>query len=191
MKKNSIFVITGPTAAGEDSIIDGLRGLRSFYKVTTTTTRDMREGESEGNPYFFVSTETFQDNIKNDRMVEYAEGTNGDYYGVTRQEFEKQDASLPLIWKVDYKGAIKIRDLYPDAVIIFITVPSDDVIARRLRARDTGATEEYIQGRLAYAKNWKKHMDVYDHVVVNADGELDASIAQVDRIIADTMNLSS
>lgn len=188
MEMPHLFVITGPTAVGEDSIINGLRHKRDFHKITTTTSRPKRPSEKEGSPYYFVSKEDFEKMISCDGLVEYVKGANQTYYGVTKAEFA-QSAKLekPVIWKVDYKGAITARELFPDCTIIYITVPSDNVIRKRLTKRDKNATEDYIEDRLRYAQNWKRHLDLYDYTVVNADTKLHESIDKVDSIIEKSM----
>ncbi len=184
----NLFVITGATAVGEDSIIDALGLRRQFSKIITSTTRSMREHESPGSPYYFVSREVFEKDIADGAMVEYATGTNDELYGVTRSEFTRHaESPLPVIWKVDFKGAMTARELFPECTIIHITVPSPDVIRARLLKRDAGSSQTYIDERLAYAKNWDLHPELYDFTVVNSDGELDASVDTVDQIISSRM----
>ena len=89
MKTDSIFIISGPSGAGEDAIIDGLSKKMAIERVVTTTTRSMRPGESQGCPYYFISQEEFKNLIERKLLVEYAQEYNGQWYGVTEKELER------------------------------------------------------------------------------------------------------
>ena len=85
----NVFIISGPSGAGEDSIIEGLRERFPIERIITTTTREMRSGESQGNPYYFISKEEFERKIQEKGFVEYALQYNGNLYGVTKEEIER------------------------------------------------------------------------------------------------------
>ena len=148
-QKSKVFIISGPSGAGEDSIIRGLEKIFPIEKVTTTTTREMRTGESPGRPYYFVSKENFAFGIENGDFFEYAEEDRGNFYGVTKKEMQRAlYSNKPVIWKLDYKGVITAKKIIPDCITIFIDVPPE-VIERRIRKRDQ-ATEEYIKINAEY-----------------------------------------
>jgi guanylate kinase len=180
---NNLVIISGPSGAGEDSIIDGLENILPIERVVTTTTRDMRPADSEGNPYYFISTEEFESGIKNDKYFEYAKHYNGNYYGVTHKEIDRVKESDKIgIWKIDYKGVMRSKKLMPEVPAIFIIAPLE-ILEKRIRARG-GVTDEYVAERMAYTKEWLRHTDIYDYTVENVQGGLDDSIEEVRQIIA-------
>jgi guanylate kinase len=183
MTLGNIVIISGPSGAGEDSIIDGLKSHVKVNRIITTSTREMRAGESDGSPYYFISEEEFQKKIESGEMVEWAKQYNGNVYGVTRAELERVGA-LPGIgmWKIEYQGVIAAKKLFPGIKAIFIMADSLDVLAERIRARG-GASEEYIQERMEYTKEWLRHEDIYDYKVINRQGKLDEAVAEVVEIL--------
>jgi guanylate kinase len=183
MKKSNIFIISGPSGAGEDSIIEGLREYFPIERVITTTTRTMRSGESQGNPYYFISREDFEKEIKSDQFAEYAEEYNSNYYGTTIKELDRVRNSEKIgIWKIEYKGVMIIKNKYPEIVAILINTSNIGVLEDRIRRRDN-VSEEYIKERTKYTKEWLKHIDIYDHTVINEEGKLKKAIQEVVAII--------
>jgi guanylate kinase len=182
---SSIFIISGPSGVGEDSVIEGLAAKMPVERIVTTTTRVPRPGESDGSPYYFVSKEAFRKKLGKGEFVEHAQQYNGNFYGVTREELDRVAGSGKVgIWKVEYQGVMTVKRLFPEILSILITVPSLDILERRIRRRDSQASEEYIRERMEYTKEWLKHTDIYDFSVVNAEGELEAAVAQVGDIIS-------
>ncbi len=184
MSVQNLFIISGPSGAGEDSIISGIAKTLPIERVITTSTRQMRDGESQGNPYYFISKEEFQAGIDSGDFAEYAQHYNDNYYGVTKKELERViDSGKIGIWKLEYKGVKSAQKLFPGITSIMVTVPDLETLNRRIRHRDPNVSEEYLAERLEYSSEWMSHTDIYDHVVVNADGKLDEAIAQVAQII--------
>lgn len=182
MQKSNIFIISGPSGAGEDSIINGLKEHILFEKIITTITREMRPGEENGKSYHFVSKETFSKMIENDELFEYVEEDRNNFYGVTKKEIERvSDLDRPVIWKIDYKGVINAKRMMPGAIAILLDVPIEN-IEKRIRQRDD-INEEYIQGRLKYAQGWYENRDKFDFFVKNQDGKLEEAIKDVAEII--------
>ncbi len=180
--KNNLFIISGPSGAGEDSIINGLEKKLSIEKVTTTTTRKMRKGESEGCPYYFISKNDFKKGIEENKFFEYAQEYNNNYYGVTHDEIKRVKNSGKIgIWKIEYKGVITAKKLIKDITAIFINSPLP-ILEQRIRSRD-GVTEEYIKERTKYTKEWLKHKNIYDYEVINEQGKLDEAIKKIVDII--------
>ena len=176
--KNNIVIISGPSGAGEDSVIQGLEKLFSTERVITTTTRPMRIGESEGKPYHFISKEAFQKKIANGDFFEYAEEDNHQLYGVTLEEiYRVQNLPKIVLWKMDYKGVITIKKMLPSVLSILITAPLE-VLEQRIRQRDM-VTEEFVRGRMKYAKGWFKNRVIFDFEVENIQGKLHETVAQV------------
>lgn len=182
MRKAPLFIISGPSGAGEDSVIEGLRALLPVERVKTTTSRAMREGESEGDPYFFISRETFEKGIAAGEFVEHAEQYNNNLYGVTKQELQRVMLSGKVgIWKIEYKGVQQAKRIFPNIVAILITAPLE-VLEDRIRRRG-GVTEEQIRERRTYTEEWFTHKDIYDYEVENKEGKLDETIHAVAKII--------
>ena len=178
----NIFIISGPSGAGEDSIINGLAKLLPIERTITTVTRHPRTGESDGHPYYFVSLETFRQKISDGEMAEYAQQYNGNFYGVTKKELERISASGKIgIWKIDYQGVETAKRMFPGIIAIFISAPLA-ILEQRVRMRDN-LTEEYVKERMEYTKEWLKHTDIYDYQVENEQGKLDEAIRQVYAII--------
>lgn len=180
----NIVIISGPSGAGEDSIIDGLSQYMPIERIITTSTRDMREGESQGDPYYFISHEEFAQGIEDGKFFEYAQQYNDNYYGVTFEEIERVKAAEGVgIWKIDYKGVIQAKELMPEIKTIFITAPLD-ILEKRIRSRD-GVSDEFVAERMAYTKEWLEHADIYDYQVENEEGKLDNTIEKVRDIITE------
>ncbi|MFH1744610.1 MAG: hypothetical protein ABH881_00365 [bacterium] len=178
----NIFIISGPSGAGEDSIIAGIKKIIPIEIVKSTSTRPMRPDESSGNPYYFISEEKFATGIKAGNFLEYAQEYNGHYYGVTHAEIERvQNSGKIGIWKIEYKGVMTAKKLFPEIIAIFINAPLD-VLEKRIRARDF-ANDEYVKERMKYTKEWLKHLDIYDYKVENEEGKLDKAIQDVVDII--------
>jgi guanylate kinase len=180
--KKNLFILSGPSGAGEDSIIEGLRKIFSIEKIITTTTRDMRPGEVEGKDYYFISKGDFLKKIKENGFFEWAEEDNGQLYGGTLKEIERVKNSGQVgIWKIDYKGVISAKKLIPEAVSIYIHIPLNE-IRERLIKRGT-ASPEFIKSRLEYAKGWEENKNIFDYKVENIKNKLPQTIEKVANII--------
>jgi guanylate kinase len=185
--KSNIFIISGPSGAGEDSVIEGLREYFDIERVITTTTRKMRPGESQGSPYYFISMEEFEKGIAENNFSEYAKQYNGNFYGVARKELDRVKKSGKIgIWKIEYKGVINVKKNYPEIITIFITVSDLKILESRIRRRDN-VTEEYVKDRMKYTEEWMKHADIYDYIVYNEEGKLDETIKKVAEIIKNNL----
>lgn len=183
MKLDNVVIISGPSGAGEDSIIGGLSAFTTVNRVITTSTREMRPGESDGSPYYFISQEAFAEKIANNEMIEWAKQYNDNYYGVTKSELERVNA-LPGVgtWKIEYQGVMTAKKLFPEMRAIFIMADSLEILAERVRSRGN-VTEEFIQERMEYTKEWLKHTDIYDYTVINRQGKLDEAIREIAGIL--------
>ncbi len=191
MKKSKIFIISGPSGAGEDSIIEGLRKYFEIERVITTSTRQIRPGESQGKPYYFISHEEFTKKRDNGEFIEWAEQYNGNLYGVAEEEIERVKNSGKVgIWKLDLKGVITAKKLYPKILAIFITVTDLKILEDRIRRRG-GISERYIKERMRYTKEWMKHKDIYDYEVYNEEGKLDKAIQKTAEIIKENLDTKS
>ncbi len=181
--QNNLFIISGPSGAGEDSIIAGLREqIPHVHVAITTTTRAPREGESEGNPYYFTDKNTFRAKIDAGAMAEWAQHYNDNYYGVTTDELNRIQRDGIGIWKIDYKGVAHAKKMFPGIVAIFIMAEDLATLERRIRSRGN-VSEAYVKERMDYSREWLKHTDLYDYKVINATDKLDDAVTQVLDII--------
>jgi guanylate kinase len=148
----------------------------------------MRPGESEGHPYYFISKGEFKKKIANGDFIEYAEEYNGNLYGTTKNELERVRSSGKIgIWKIEWKGVITAKKMFPEIIAIFITVPSLGILEKRICRRGS-VSEEYIKERMEYTKEWMKHLDIYDYTVENKEGKLDEAIKETAEIIKNNLN---
>lgn len=178
----NIFIISGPSGAGEDSIINGLAKELPLERIITTTSRAMREGDSEGHPYYFISPEEFEQKIKAGHFIEYARQYNHQLYGVTREELERVAQSGKIgIWKIEWQGVITAKKLFPDIIAILISAPLE-VLEARIRRRDN-PDEAHLKERMEYSREWLTHTDIYDYQIENQEGKLEEAIAEAKRII--------
>ncbi len=179
---SNIFIISGPSGAGEDSVIKGLKRLYDLEKIITTTTRAMRPGEVHGVDYYFVNHEQFREMIDNGEFAEWAEEDNGQLYGGSIQEIERvRECGKLAIWKIEYKGVITVKKRFPDIKSIFIHIPIEKV-RERLEMRGIH-DEAFIEARIDYARGWYENESVFDFKVDNIDGKLDNTIDIVANII--------
>ena len=180
--ENKLFIISGPSGAGEDSVIEGLKKFLPIERVITTTTRKKRSDIFLEDPYYFVSKEEFKKGISENKFFEYAREYNNQFYGVTKKEIERVIESGKIgIWKIEYKGVITIKKLMPEIISIFIMTSTLEVMRQRLLKR--GESEEFVQQRMDYTKEWLKHKDIYDYEVINYEGKLDETVEEVKGII--------
>lgn len=181
--KGRLFVITGPSGAGKDSVLNAARDRGMvFGQVITTSTRPMRPDESDGHPYYFVNREQFQAKVQDQAMIEWAE-VYGNLYGCTKQEVEqKLQTNAVVIVKVDPQGARSYKAMVPDTVTIFIMPPSYEYLEKRLINRETDS-KEVIKQRLTIAQKELENLLDWDFLVVNEEGKLDEAADEVIEII--------
>lgn len=186
MKKAELVILSGPSGAGEDSIINELEKIMPVERVVTTTSREMREGEVQGNPYYFISKEEFEKGVDQGSFFEYAKEYNNNYYGVTKQEIERvMDCGRVGIWKIEYQGVKKAKELIPGIVAIYIKAPLE-ILEKRIRSRGN-VSDEYVQQRMAYTREWMKHLHIYDFEVENEEGKLGEAVQKIKQIIEEIM----
>ncbi len=172
MNKGSVFIISGPSGSGKDTLLKELFKKHPEIKFSiSSVTRDMREGEVAGEKYNFISREAFEKMIEDDELLEYNIYVNN-YYGTPKAPVvSATNAGLDIIIEVDVNGAANIRKKLPEAVSIFIMPPTFSELRRRLEGRGT-ETEEVISQRLQAALAEIKRATEYDYIVVNDNIEL-------------------
>lgn len=165
-----LLVISGPSGAGKGTLCNALKEKIHYGLSISATTRKPRDGEVDGVNYYFLSRKEFEDELKNNGFIEWAE-VYGNYYGTPKAPVEKMLRSgQDVILEIDPQGAMNVRKQMPNAVLIFVMPPSYDELASRLHGRGT-ETEDQIAGRLSCAVGEINTMPSYDYVVVNDDIE--------------------
>lgn len=171
-KKGTLVLFSGPSGVGKDTVLEVvLNKNKDLQKSISLTTREIRENEIDGKDYYFITQDAFDDMIKNNEILEFAQyGKN--FYGTPKAPIDKWlDEGKTIILKIEVQGAKKIKELYPDAVGIFIMPPSMDELEKRLRFRGT-ESEEDIKRRLDIAKSEIEKSVDYDYLVVNDEIDL-------------------
>lgn len=181
MREGLLIVISGPAGTGKGTVVGRLLEKNPNIKLSISkTTRKPRPGEREGVNYFFVSREQFEEEIKNERFLEYAE-YNNNYYGTPKDfVFEALGKGFDVILEIETQGALKIKKAFSDAVLIFLLPPSIEELYRRLVKRGTESEDE-IRARLEIAKNEIKLVQEYDYCVINDN--VDDAAEKIQKII--------
>lgn len=165
---NKLFIISGSSGVGKGTVIkELLKNNNANVKLSvSTTTRKPREGEEHGVHYFFVEREDFLNSVDNNEFIEWAE-FSGNCYG-TKKAFVEETLKngQNVLLEIDTQGALQIKEIMPDAVLIFIAPPSLEELKKRLIGRGT-ETEEAIQKRLSCVEAEQEKSKQYDYVVVN------------------------
>lgn len=182
MRKGLLVVVSGPSGAGKGTICHALleKEPHLAYSVSATT-RKPRAGEIEGESYYFLSVEAFEEMIEKDALLEWAKGYDN-YYGTPLKKVEeKLAAGEDILLEIDTQGAMKVREKFPEGVFIFILPPSLAELERRIRGRDT-ETEEVLQKRLKAAVEEIEVGRLYKYVVIN--DEVKRAVAAVRAVLA-------
>ena len=162
-----LVLFSGPSGVGKDTVLDIILSKdECLQRSVSLTTREKRSGETDGEDYYFITKEEFSQMIKDGQVLEYAQyGEN--IYGTPKAPVDRWlKEGKTVILKIEVKGAQKIRELYPDALSIFLLPPSMQVLEDRIRRRAT-ESEDDINRRLEIAKNEILRSADYDFVVVN------------------------
>lgn len=180
-KEGILIVVSGFSGAGKGTIMKKLLEDYDNYALSVSaTTRSPRPGEEEGKAYFFKTIDEFEKMIAKDELIEYAKYVDN-YYGTPRVYVEEQlRAGKDVILEIEVQGALKVKEKFPDTLLLFVTPPTVEELKKRLTGRGT-ETMEVIQNRLKQAREEAEVMDRYDYLIVNDD--LDVCVKEVHRII--------
>ncbi len=180
-QKGILIVISGFSGAGKGTLVKELLRRHEEYALSVSmTTREPRPGEREGIEYFFTDREHFEETIAADGLVEYARYC-GNYYGTPRAYVEEQlGAGRNVILEIEIQGALKIKEKFPESLLLFVTPPSVEELKRRLVGRGT-ESEEVISKRLARAAEESEGVEAYDYIVVN--DRLEECAEEVHRLV--------
>ena len=170
-EKGIIVIISGFSGAGKGTLVKGiLERSDQLVLSVSVTTRAPREGEVEGVDYFYITHERFDKMVENGELLEHAEYV-GNGYGTPKAFVdEMMESGKDVILEIDIQGAMQIRELYPDALLIFVIPPSVEELANRLRKRGT-EDEETIRNRLIRAADEADGVENYDCILLNDDLE--------------------
>ena len=179
--KGILIVVSGFSGAGKGTLMKRLVQDYDNYALSiSATTRSPRPGEEDGREYFFLQKEQFEQKIAENGLIEYARYCDN-YYGTPRKYVEEQLAQgKDVILEIEIQGALKIKEKFPESLLIFVTPPSADELKRRLEGRGTESAD-VIALRLARATEESEGIEAYDYIVVNDD--LDTCVDEVHRLV--------
>ncbi|XGV88072.1 MAG: guanylate kinase [Limnothrix sp. BL-A-16] len=181
MANGTLTVLTGPSGVGKGTLVKLLRERHpDLYLSVSATTRSPRDGEVDGQDYFFVSRDRFMAMAEAGDLLEWAEFA-GNCYGTPRQPIvERLDRGEQVLLEIELEGARQVKTTFPEALRVFVLPPSLDELERRLRSRGQDA-EAAIERRLARAREEVAAADEFDQQVVNDD--LDKALIQLEAIM--------
>jgi guanylate kinase len=176
-----LIVVSGFSGSGKGTIMKELLKRYDNYALSVSaTTRAPREGEAEGREYFFKTVQDFEKMIAKEELIEYARYVDN-YYGTPRAYVEEQiSEGKDVILEIEIQGALKVKEKFPETVLLFVMPPSAAVLKERLAGRGT-ETEDVINFRMKRACEEAEGMDRYDYLVIN--DELLPCVEQVHQII--------
>lgn len=180
-KKGILIVVSGFSGAGKGTIMKELLKQYDNYALSiSATTRKPRPGEEEGREYFFKTVEEFEKMIAKDELIEYARYVDN-YYGTPRAYVEEQlETGKDVILEIEIQGALKVKEKFPETLLLFVTPPTAKELKHRLVGRGT-ETMDVIEFRMNRAKEEAEGMDKYDYLIVN--DVLAECVEEVHRII--------
>ena len=179
--KGILLVISGFAGTGKGTLVQELLKRYDNYALSVSaTTRDPRPGEEDGVHYFFKTKEEFEQMIQEKELIEYACYV-GNYYGTPKEYVQEQlENGKDVILEIEIQGALKIKEQFPETLLLFMVPPSAQVLEDRLRGRGT-ETEEVVQKRLRRAVEEAEFIEKYDYLIVN--DVLDTCIEETHEII--------
>lgn len=169
--KGILIVVSGFSGAGKGTLMKRIMEKYDNYALSiSATTRAPREGEVNGREYFFKTVDEFEKMIAQEELIEYAKYVSN-YYGTPKAYIlEQLEAGKDVILEIEIQGALKVREKFPDTLLLFVTPPSAKELEHRLTMRGT-ETPEVIASRMARACEEAEFMDHYDYLVINDDLE--------------------
>lgn len=180
-KKGILIVISGFSGAGKGTLVKELMKRYDNYALSVSaTTRMPRTGEVNGREYFFKTREEFMKMIDEDKLIEYAEYV-GNFYGTPKEYVDEQlNSGKDVILEIEIQGALKIKEKFPDTLLLFVTPPSACELKNRLVGRGTEDSNT-IESRLKRASEEAQGIEKYDYFVINDD--LDECVVRTHDII--------
>ena len=175
-------MLSGPSGAGKGTLREhALKDIPNLVYSISCTTRRPRPGELDGVHYRFITHEEFTERVSQGAFLEYAH-VHDDMYGTLKADVTRElEAGNNVLLEIDVQGALQVRDKIPEAVLVFVDVPSIEELERRLRDRHT-ESESALRVRLSNAVHERELKSKYDYVIVNDD--LETACSELRRIIA-------
>lgn len=167
-RKGILIVFSGFSGSGKGTIMKELmKKYSDVYALSiSATTREPRAGETDGVEYFFKTKEQFETMIQKEELIEYAQYVEN-YYGTPKAYVEEQlAAGKDVILEIEIQGALKVKEKFPDTLLLFVTPPSAAVLKERLVGRGT-ETADVIESRLSRAVEEAEGIEEYDYLVIN------------------------
>lgn len=166
-ERGILIVVSGFSGAGKGTVMkEMMRRYDNYALSISATTRKPRPGEEDGREYFFKTVEEFEKMIAKDELIEYARYVDN-YYGTPKSYVQEQlDAGKDVILEIEIQGALKVKEKFPDTLLLFVTPPTSGELRRRLEGRGT-ETADVIDSRMKRAKDEAEGMDRYDYLIVN------------------------
>ena len=183
-QRGILAIISGFSGAGKGTVVKDLISTyaQEYCLSISATTRGPREGEIDGQHYFFLDKADFEQRIREERFLEYARYVDN-YYGTPKDfVFDKLSQGISVVLEIEMQGALKVKERYPETVLIFVTPPTAEELEARLRGRGT-ETEDVIMSRLARAAEEVDYMDKYDYIVLNEDEKVAECAGNIHHII--------
>lgn len=181
-RSGMVIVLSGFSGAGKGTIMKHLLSdyPGKYHLSVSATTRGKRQGEEDGREYFFKTREQFEDMIRNHELLEYA-SFNQNYYGTPKAYVDRLlSEGKDVILEIEVQGALQIKKIFPQALLLFVTPPDGATLKERLEGRGTEEAEVVLQ-RLAIASRESLLMEQYDYIIVNDD--LDRAVHSVHHLI--------
>lgn len=165
--KSQLIAFSAPSGAGKTTIVKRLTEKYSQVVISiSATTRQKRPNEVDGLDYYFMSPESFQRGIEQNKFLEYEE-VHGNYYGTLLEAVESEyKAGKIVLFDIDVMGALAVKKHYPEAILIFVKPPSEGELVKRLKARNS-ETDASIQKRLERLELEYAKAGMFDHIIVN------------------------
>ncbi len=170
-KKGLLIVVSGPSGAGKGTVLaHTVEKYPNLKYSVSVTTRSPRAGEVDGVNYYFKTVDEYKKMLENDEFLEHQQ-VYGNYYGTPIEKVKEQLASgFDVVLEIDVKGALDVKNRYPEAVMIFISPSKRETIEERLRKRST-ESESQLKVRTDSAIEEIKQAVFYDYIVVNEDAQ--------------------
>ena len=179
MSRGVLFVMSGPSGTGKGTICEKLisNADNNVFLSVSSTTREIRKGETDGVTYNYTTTEKFEKMIADGEMLEYAK-YGGNYYGTPKKAVaDMLSQGRNVLLEIEVQGALKVKDIFPDAILMFIVPPSMAELKKRLVERGR-ETEEQIKERMETAKWEFSKSPLYSRIFIN--DSLDECVKEVE-----------
>ena len=166
-ERGILAVVSGFSGAGKGTLMEALMAKYDNYALSiSATTRQPRDNEEHGKQYFFVSETEFDNMVENDQFIEYARYVEHSYGTPKEYVMEQLEAGKDVILEIEIQGALKVKEKFPETLLIFVTPPSAEELKRRLIGRGT-ETMDVVEARLQRACQEAGQMDRYDYLLIN------------------------